>query len=402
MSRFLLVTAAGLLVSCGDDVGSTDAVVPDAPVADAALADAPVADTAVADAPVADAPVTDAPVADAPAADASLPDAAVVDAGPDAGGCVGHTCPGTSPTLALPEGGELRIELFHTGYDTSGNRQESLGGWFISFSGQLPAARPVLGPQVTSISYPGGFAYCFDESAGDAFHSGAATLAQAIADTRSYYDVGAQVSIAGPASAFVLPRQSNAADPSTQIVHNMLYVTDPTGSASLERGAAYALDPVLPLGSFPGLNLRAGVDLATVTTNWPDPPAVYVPADFTLTSPTEAQFFAAGGLQIDSTADLQFTWTAPSLPAGWPAQLHFTAFYDPGFAMQYFCVVPDTGILVIPSGLFALPGFPAQGTIVHGALTHMGWNQHVSSSEEYRFDMVGMVSKINGYVLVTP
>lgn len=325
-----------------------------------------------------------------------------VDSGVDAEvPCEGHLCPPTSATMTLPEGGVIRYELFHVGYDADGNKQEILGGWTFLFKGQDPATRMILGPAVEGA--PG----CFDQSAGNYFLSGNTTLNQAIVDTRTYYDLGASLTLTSEnETAIEMPKQEGAQDPSTLLQHDVLYLTDlgPAQAAALERNVKYPVPTIAPVGDFPGLDLRGGFD-AMLGADHTDPPAMYFPADFTFNTPTEEEYFAApaalnGGLQVDASQDLTFNWTrAAEPPAGWVGQLQFTGFLDENQAFKYLCLSDSATEQVIPASLFTQPEMPQSGKLIHGAITHVAWAQHVSDAEEYRIDLLGVNCKFSWFTL---
>jgi hypothetical protein len=335
------------------------------------------------------------------------------DGGPDAEQpCEGHACPPNSPTMLLGEGGDFRYELFHMGYDEEGNKIEVLGGWSFLFKGQTPAARAILGPLVTeNIEYPGeGDAYCFNQTEANYYLSGWSAKGQIIVDTREYYDVGESLSVTkdGGGPEILMPRHENKEDPSTLLVHDYLYLTAPEAAADLDRGVKYPLPQIGQVNEFPGLDLRGGVNVPA-NQEWTDSPAMYFPHDFTFTSPTEEEYFAAplaanGGLQIDRSQDFTFAWDQAAQPAGFPTQVQFTGFLNADQTFQYLCITPTDGTpatrtQVIPSGLFSQPDFPTTGKLIHGTLTHVAWAQR-DGEEEYRFDVIGVNCKFSWYTLV--
>jgi hypothetical protein len=313
--------------------------------------------------------------------------------------------------MMLGEGGDFRYELFHVGYDAEGNKIEVLGGWSFLFKGQTPAARAILGPLVTEgIEYPGGAAaYCFNQTEANYYLSGWSEKGQTIVDTRTYYDLGESLSVTkeGGETEILMNRYENAADPSTLLTHQYLYLTDatPEVAADLERGVKYPLPQIAPVNGFPGLDLRGGVNVPA-NQEWTDPPAMYFPHDFTLTSPTEEEYFAApleanGGLQIDRSQDLTFAWDQAATPAGFPTQVQFTGFLNEDQTFQYLCITAGENTQVIPYGLFSQPDFPTTGKLIHGSLTHVAWAQP-DGEDEYRFDVIGVNCKFSWFTLVDP
>jgi hypothetical protein len=328
--------------------------------------------------------------------------------GPDAPppACEGHTCPSNSPTMMLPEGGDFRYELFHVGYDEYGNKIEVLGGWSFFFRGQTPSARPILGPLVTEgIGFPDGAADCFNQTAANYYWSGWSAQGQTIVDTRTYYDLGESLTLISENGVEIsMPkREPGTADPSTLLQHGVLYMADlgPAQAADLDRGVKYPLPQIAPVNDFPGLDLRGGVNVPA-NADWTDPPAMYMPHDFTLLSPTEEEYFnpwEEGGLWIDRTQDLTFAWYQPATPAGFPAQVQFTGFLTDDQTFQYLCITASADTQVIPYGLFSQPDFPASGKLIHGTLTHVAWAQR-DGEEELRFDVIGVNCKFSTYTLV--
>jgi hypothetical protein len=339
------------------------------------------------------------------------PDANVVEA--DA--CVGHTCTGESGTMVLAEGGVTRFELFDFGDNADATKNEYLGGWSFYFTGQQnPPTRGVVGAAVPegTITYPGGEAYCYDNTAHNYFLSGYSAEGQAIVDSRTYYDVGESLYVEdADGNQIVLAKKPDEKDPTNLLQHDYLYLTDPADAANLQRGMKYTLKPIAPAGNFPGLDLKAGIDVplfasgdaAGAAQGADQPPVMYFPHDFSFVNPTREEFYAynddnAGpGFVVDDSGDYTFQWTRAAgvtNPAEWATQVQFVGFLSPEQTIEYLCVVPDpvedgaTGSMVVPQGLFTQPGFPTTGKMIVGSLTHIAWNL-----SEHRYDILGVNCK---------
>jgi hypothetical protein len=312
--------------------------------------------------------------------------------------CVGHNCPTASPTMMLPEGGVIRYELFHVGYDADGNKIESLGGWTFLFKGQEPGSRVLLPDPLPDV------AGCFDMTTDSFFLSGNTPANQAIVDTRTYYDLGDTLTLTGPGGAIPMTKQpAGTQDPSMNLQHEVMYLTDPgpDQAAALQRNVSYPVPAIAPVNDFPGLDLRGGFDVM-MGMEHTDPPAMYFPADFDLVTPTEQEYFAAnGGLQIDASQDLTVSWARSAEPPAddWVGQLQFTGFLDENHAMKYLCLSDSPDTQTIPAALFTKEQLPETGLVIHGAITHMAWAQHVSDAEEYRIDLLGVNCKFSSYTL---
>lgn len=305
------------------------------------------------------------------------------DGAPDADNvCTGHICPPPGvPVYTLPESGIMRTELFHVGNNPDGSRAEALGSWFFVFDGQSPVARGILGPTVDDIGATD--VACFDNTAHDLLVNGYSDENQAIVDTRNYFDVGPSVAITpqGGGEPIEMARNENAPDPTNQLVHDVIYLSDLSAAGALQRNVAYDL-PVLPPNEttgFAGLDLYAGLDIPGGVDFTQRTPSLYMPANFTMVNPTETDYYAADGLVVDSANDLVMEWTnGETPPADAPVVAQFTAFASVDGngrpTIEYICVSPAAaGTHTIPSALFSKPGFPTAGLMLHGQLQHVVW-----------------------------
>jgi hypothetical protein len=335
---------------------------------------------------------------------------------PDA--CTGHICPGPGvPVYTLPETGIMRTELFHVGNDADGTRQELLGSWFFAFDGQQPAARGILGPAITDIGTPDDF-NCFDNTAHNVLVNGYSAENQAIVDTRNYYDVGPSVTITpqGGGAGIEMARTMDGADPTNQLIHDWIYLSDSdaAAAAALQRNVAYDLPVLAPddATGFPGLDLYAGFDVPGAQDFTDRTPSLYMPANFTMNNPTETAFY--DGLVVDRDADLIMEWAnGEAPPADAPVVAQFTAFAsvdgDGRPTIEYICVGAAAGEThTIPSALFAKTGFPEAGLMLHGQLQHVAWaarnaspgnNIDPENPDDGNFHFFGVNCNLHGYSL---
>jgi hypothetical protein len=118
---------------------------------------------------------------------------------PEADACVpghGEICPGDLNLLELPEGGEVRIEFFELGF----NQEELLNATEAYFyRDQTPATRDIFGPLIEITREAGDelpdSTVCLDGRAGVHYNLVQWPENQAIADTRTYLDVGDSVKL---------------------------------------------------------------------------------------------------------------------------------------------------------------------------------------------------------------
>lgn len=349
-------------------------------------------------------------------------DAGNVDAGdtPDAMEmeCEGHACPPSNPVLMMPEAGLLRAELYHVGNDPgTGDRVEALGAWFFAFTGQDPAYRPVLGPRIDALSTD--TFSCFDNTGHDALVNGYSDELQTIVDSREYYDLGESLTLTGAGGNVIeMARNQDAPDPTNQLIHDYIYLSEPTAAAALERNSSYSLPALAPDANsgFPGLDLRGGFDIPGGANYSVEgrPPAIFMPANFTMQSPTEDAFYAdpqAGGWQIDSTSDLAMEWTVDDgveTPADWPTPAQFTAFAaldgNGRPTIEYICIgAAAGGTHTIPQGLFEMPNFPQNGLALHATFTHTAWeNPGETADDSHHFSYLAVNCNMSPYSMVTP
>jgi hypothetical protein len=310
--------------------------------------------------------------------------------GGDVDACVGHLCPGNNP-LILTERGELRFELFQLAANRNAPDAELIGAWFFAFSAQTPDTRPILGPELAAMA-PG----CYDLTGGNYYFSGTTNEAQATLDSRTYYDVGETLEVSSPGTTVTLTKQLDTADPSSGLKHQLIYLNNPD-PGTFERGAKYAIPTIAPAGDFPGLDLKDGMDVPGANEDWTDQ-GLFFPADFTFTTPTEDEYYAAGGWQVDKTVDMVLEYDAPAAPAGFPGQVQFTGFLSPEHKFEYLCLGAVDGSTTIPKAIYDLPEFPqADGQLIHGTLTHIAWDQAST-----RFDVIGVNCKFSTFDLITP
>jgi hypothetical protein len=337
-----------------------------------------------------------------------------VDAPPDEP-CVGHQCPPSNPVLMSPEVGLLRAELYHFGANPDGTRNEALGAWAFFFENQNPPYRSILGPVIDTLTPTN--ATCFDNRVGDALVNGYSPRNQEIMDTREYFDLGPSITISPAAGGedIIMTRYTAAADgdaardPTNQLLHKVIYKSELSAAAALQRNATYNM-PVIPPDEaigFPGLDLRGGFDIPGSQDFAERTPTLYVPPNFTLDN--EADFYAAGGFVIDPTVDLTMGWTIDDgdvIAADWPTTAQFTAFAsvdaDGRPQIQYICVGPSAaGSHTIPADLFTMPDFPQSGLILQGMFAHVAWATPWGDAEGH-FGYLGVNCDLGPFSLATP
>jgi hypothetical protein len=330
---------------------------------------------------------------------------------PDA--CAGPDCEYDTPYL-LPEHGELRLEQFQ--YAPEGAAPAPLlAAQAFFFTDQEPAFRSFTGTalplrqELTDRGY-----VCMDLRAGNNFDNGKSPQAQAVADTREYIDVGAQATLTNAADAsdvitldqFLAVNDPLAAtDLSSGLVHDVLYKGAPDTAVTL--GARYLpaiagspVYPTLELGFGESATGEEMTDAQGVGT-----PQIYVPANFRMLSPTEADFFAAAGLTFTRGQDTIFTYTidAPEIiggPDGFPTILPFVRFVDNTGMVNAFCleVTPgelDDGELIVPYEVLEIvPPVSEGGYVLFGRFTHVAWEAR-NLAQVSRLDLLGVINRVS-------
>ena len=365
---------AGSMVACGDDD-------PDSNPVDAGI-DAP-----------------DQPVIDAGEADAC--------AGGHGGGC-------TMSPFSLPEGGEFRLERFKR--DPQNN--DDLAAHAFFFSGQTPDFRPLGGPEVTIPQALRDQGYsCADYRQGNFFDNGYSEAAQAVVDTREYYDVGgARLRNADDpddvielATSIGSTEARAATDESSGLVHDTLFKGDIGTSVQLFSRYIPEIDGS---ADYPSLDLKYGESVTTEDMAGADgtgTPQIYMPAGFLMTSPAEDDFYAPKSLQFvrgqDTTLTYQLTNPEPvgedPATGGYPTIIPFIGFVDDGGQVVAYCFKVNTGELDVEPGttdegkfivpkeiLEIIPAAPTVGYVLFGRFTHVAWE--VQREPITRIDLLGI------------
>jgi hypothetical protein len=332
-----------------------------------------------------------------------------IDAGIDAGAidgaaadaCIGHGCEGVGSPFQLAEGGEFRLERLQL--DDGGDFYLASQAFF--FKGQEPFSRPVVIPEFIVPIRPELAAQgyiCVDRHSGNAFENGASPEAQAIADSRSYYDVGATVSLTNSQNSddvITLSKTENNIDLSSHIMHDILYRGP--DAQDVERNTTYK-PAITGSQAYPLLDLKFGEsafqeELADPETGVGDP-QLYMPSRFTLTSPTEAEYFDADGMVFTKGVDTTYTYDFEPAPDGWPTIMVFSAFINAAQEVVGVCMhmptadnpTPDTGTYTLPYEILEVVDEDEPGILLLGRLTHTAWEEQLDKN---RIDLIGIECK---------
>jgi hypothetical protein len=304
-----------------------------------------------------------------------------------------------------PEGGELRLERFQLGPDDA---NAEVAAQALFFKDQIPPARSFEGtliPLRQELVDQGHV--CLDLRAGDNFGNGKSPQAQAVVDSREYYDVGATVTLtnAGDAAGvitldrFLASEDSAAAtDRSSGLVHDVLYQAPET--TPVERNARY-LPVIAGSVAYPALDLKYGQSATLEELAGSDgegTPQIFMPSAFTLTSPAEADFYTDGALVFTRGQDLEITYTlAEPAPAGWPTIIPFIAFVNDGGMVEAQCLDvrlgdPEDGRFTVPYEVLDVVQPDPGGHAVFGRMVHVAW---ISVPDLTRLDLIGIESKVS-------
>jgi hypothetical protein len=338
---------------------------------------------------------------------------------PDGGGndaCVGGhggTCGVTSP-FQLPEGGEFRLERFKL----DENNTDNLAAHAFLFSGQEPPFRALGGPEIPIRQALADQGYsCADFSPGALFDNGYSEAAQAVADSREYFDVGGARLINAEQANDTIELQTSigttdprgATDESGGLVHKILYKGDVGTDVSLFARYVPEIDGS---AAYPSLDLKygesvVGDEMADADGN--GTPQIYMPGGFTMTSPAEADFYAPGSLKFTKGQDLTLTYTLNDpepvgedpATGGYPSITPFIGFVDDGGQVVAYCfkvnpgeldVLPgttDEGEFIVPYEVLEfVPAAPTTGYVLFGRFTHVAWE--VQREPITRLDLLGV------------
>lgn len=347
--------------------------------------------------------------------DARPIDASVIDAGIDATPCRGHACSDVESPFDLPEHGEFRLEQFQTGPSGTGD-DDTLAAQAFFFSNQTPASRPVDGDEITIREALAMQGYsCQDFRVGNLFDNGKSAEAQAVADSRTYIDVGANVTLTtvgddGNDVVITLNKFLRADDPdkatdfSASLQHEILYGGEDASEIDVRLNATYK-PAIAGSTAYPELQLGFGRSVlgdSKADANGDGDPLLYMPSDFQLTSPTEEVFFGESGLTFTRGEDFTFTYTIDNeedvSAAGYPTIIPFVGFINEEGRVDAYCfkVTPgerDNGEFIVPHEVFEIiPEDPASGTlaaVMFGRFTHMAW-EALNTPEASRLDLLGV------------
>jgi hypothetical protein len=296
-------------------------------------------------------------------------------------------CP--TGAFQLPEGGEIRLELIQYP-EEDGTVGEILAGQSFFFRDQTPELRPLDGEQ--GGAYAG--TICYDFTSRDRFDNGYTEEGQAIVDTRTYIDVGSAVTVTSKATGnkLSLAKTLNGTDPSSSLQHDIIYLFD--DASALERNVYYDVDELEGTAEYPGWDLRNGETV--LGTDWKNKGRnVFIPPDFGMTSPSEADFFA--GIALSDSEDFVLAWgNDQSVPGDTPENIGFVAFYKEDGSIASYCFQADgatSGNMTVPKEVIAVQD--AAGGILFGKFTHIAWNQGINNKG--RFDLLGVNCKFTGY-----
>jgi hypothetical protein len=345
--------------------------------------------------------------------DAGTPDAEpgpIIDGGtPDA--CVGGHGEGcVDSPFVLAEHAEFRLELFQTGPTGTGN-DSRLAAQSFFFTDQEPAARIIGGDPITIRPELADQGYvCVSMAAGNRFDNGGTPEAQAIVDTRTYIDVGDNVTMTNVAddTAITLDKYLSsddpaaATDPSANLIHDILYLADPDVDPAL---ATQYKPAVAGSAAYPAIDL--GYGQAAFTTkeladaNGVGEPLIYMPSDFQLTLPTEADFYAQAGLTFTKGEDFTITYTIDDpedVGNTHPTIIPFVGFVKnreiQAYCLKFTADVLDDGEFIVPYEVFEIvdqdPPANEDGSYFEfGRFTHAAW-EALNVAEPSRADLMGI------------
>jgi hypothetical protein len=307
--------------------------------------------------------------------------------------CVGHGCPGIDSPFQLGEGGEFRMEVIRTD-DT--DTDSFVAGQAFFFKDQVPSFR-ALGPD--EVFATAANTECFDFRRNDFFDNGATPEAQAIVDTRTYYDAGETATLTSGATGFefvMLPSEDNI-DDSAGLLHDVLYENNDV--TQVENNVAYA-PSIAGSAELPGLDLGDGE--AVTGEEWGDLPVeLFMPPAWDVVGGVVADtsaYFA--GVTLDPAADALFQWTnAEATNPAAPSQLAFIGVFNNDGGVDFYCFTPDTmdGEITLPAAVIS--EMDPDGGLLLGKFAHIAWENRLDGT---RIDLLGVECKFAGYTTAAP
>lgn len=312
--------------------------------------------------------------------------------------------------FSRPEGGEFRLERFQLGADDG---DAALAAQALFFEGQNPPARSLDGKLITIRQELRDKGYwCGDFRDGNNFDNGKSPAAQAVADSRAYFDVGATATLThaeDETEVITLGRfrrsddAAAATDRSSGLVHEILYKAPET--TQVARNARY-LPAIMGSEYYETLELKYGKSAPgeeLADENGEGTAQLFMPSAFTLTSPAEADFYTAGALVFTRGQDLEITYTlAAPAPEGWPTIMPFLSFVNDAGMVEAYCLkltrgVPEDGLFTVPHEVLEYVQPDPGGHAVFGRLAHVAWE---AQPLETRLDLIGIESKVSpGFVV---
>jgi len=324
---------------------------------------------------------------------------------PDACAGGGHLCQEVDSPFLLPEGGEIRLERYQLGTD---DQDDFISVQAMFWKNQDPPYRGLAGKPLTLRDELVDLGYdCADYREGNFFDNGSSPEAQLVADSRDYYDVGESVTLTNTdnaANMVVLPKYVRADDPigatdfSSSLVHQILYRDD--GSYTVERRATHR-PSIAGSAEYPTLDLKYGESLSgeeMADGNGNGTPLIYMPARYTLTQPTEADYYTEGAVNIVRGQDYTIEYDVSEFePEDWPGIMVFVGFSRNGKVEAYcnrrFTDVAEDGKFVVPFEVQEVVTPDAEtGSFFMGRYTHVAWEVQ---KDKTRMDLLGSECKVS-------
>jgi hypothetical protein len=289
--------------------------------------------------------------------------------------------------FALPEGGEIRVESIEFLNDGEVTRRMAAGA--VVFHDQEPARR-ALGVAIEGTA-------CFDYRDDLNVINGVSDTQQAMADSRSYFDLGGELRLQRDGGEpIVLAKEVNVPDDAliSGLQHDTIYKS--TAIDQLAYSEFYRVE-IDGTSTYPAFDLRQGLSWMLEDVSAREP-TVYVPPDFELVVPKDDEFFA--GTVIRAGEDFVFELD-PLLDVDPDASTvaFLLGIQAKDRSMDFYCYqTPDDAaanrIRIPPVVTTAIE---PEGALVFARFSHNEWNQGNRAPASLAF--VGVTCKTGPYTL---
>jgi hypothetical protein len=278
----------------------------------------------------------------------------------------GADCPWT-----FAEGGDIRMWKIELDPEPGMEPGFISGGYGFFFKDQSTPIRPQFGPKI-------GTDYCFDLRAGTYFDNGISPYQLDLVNSRTYLDVGAEITLTNGQHTYNLPPKMDEIDPLVFLRHDRIYISD-IPPEEIASGGHFDVH-------VPNVTIGKGItpDGRPIETPWVNLPG-NVDVDWGTLEVSPDEMDIRGLKHLDTTQDFTVTWTQPATDEE-RSYFTFVTWADPesDYISPFMCLnTRNEGTMTIPKEVLAL--LPDHGDLVWGMTEH-----HAHSYDGRRLDILGM------------